>query len=363
MRNRTIRNWIIVILLVSAVFRIGYLSFGKILPVMWDARRYASAAVALISYIDHSGPDTFSSEREDRYRFKHYYEKYIQGEQIEWLQYTPHTLTEARDDLYFSGPLYPFFLSVIFYLAPTADFTFVRIFGILIDILCNWLIILIGFRLVGRKAALVAGVAYAIYFPFIHSSTMLLLETSTSFLILSAIYCLMRAYENDSRKFYVLAGIITGLMIINKPTAMLLVIPIGLGFYFYARKKLPWSVLINRLLYMATPFLLIFVCWGTAASVKYGQLALRDPSYSASNLRQSTSIEFEGYDLDKVERDFWTRSVVGDIVNDPVGFSVLLVKKFNRLWMRPYEDSRRDFIVPFDWMRVIHLILVISGRY
>ncbi|MDH4156913.1 MAG: glycosyltransferase family 39 protein [candidate division Zixibacteria bacterium] len=361
MRGSVTKGWILAILVVAAGFRFGYLASGQVLPVMWDAGRYAAAAIGAISYLDHSGVGTFADEREDRYRFRHYYEKYIQGEQIEWLHYSPHTLSQARDDLYFSGPLYPALLAVIFYLSPAADFTIARVFGIVLDLLSTWLLILVAVRLAGRTAALLAGFLYAVYFPFSLASTMLLLESSTSFLIILALWCLLRGLENDSRRSYIFAGIITGLLILNKPTAMFLAVPFVAGFYFYARRKLPPTVLVNRLLFFAAPAAVIFVCWVTATSVKYGQLALRDPSYGASNLRQSTSIEFEGYDLDKVEPDFWERSVAGDIIDNPAGFAGLLVKKFERLWGRPFNDFKRSFIIPYEGTELLHVIIVSAG--
>ncbi|MCK4633112.1 MAG: glycosyltransferase family 39 protein, partial [candidate division Zixibacteria bacterium] len=215
------KRWIFGILIVSAIFRIGFVASGDVLPVMWDARRYTTAALGLISYVDTSATQLVADEREGRYQFKHYYEKYIQGEQIKWFHYTPHSLTQARDELFVSGPLYPFFLAIIFFLAPIADFTFARLFGIVLDLLSNWLLILVALRLVGRRAAVIAGCLYAAYFPFVLASSMLLLETSTSFLILLTMYCLIRAFEDDRRKLYIVAGILTGLLILNKPTAML----------------------------------------------------------------------------------------------------------------------------------------------
>ncbi|NOY87832.1 MAG: glycosyltransferase family 39 protein [FCB group bacterium] len=363
MRHGSFNRWIFFILIVSAFFRFGYLIFGDVLPVMWDARRYAAAAIGILSYVD--GNDFYPPQnaRDDRYQFKYYNDKYIQGEQIDWLAYKPHTLTQARNELFFSGPLYPFFLSVIFYLTPTADFTFARIFGIILDLLSNLLIMLIAIRLAGRAVALIVGFIYAVYFPFILASTMLMLETSTSFLILLAIYLMLRAFENNNKKFYVLAGIITGLLILNKPTAMLLGIPFVISFYFYTKGKLPLNVLINRLLVYSIPVIVIFLSWLTVASLKYGQLTLREPTYKEANLRQSSSIMFEGYDLDKVEKDFWSYSIEKEILHNPFGYMGLLAKKFERLWSRPFNDFKKSFIVPYKVDEIIHKIIVSFGLF
>ncbi|MBU8932393.1 MAG: glycosyltransferase family 39 protein [candidate division Zixibacteria bacterium] len=361
MQSRTFRRTIYLILILSVVLRVGFLASGDVLPVMWDARRYAAAALGLISLIDQPAVETVADEREDRYRFKHYYDKYIQGEKIEWLSYSPHTLTQAREELFISGPLYPSLLASIFVMTPSADFTFVRILGILFDLAANLLLIMVGVRLVGRLPALLAGIGYAIYFPFVLSSSMILLDTSTNFWILLALYLLLRAFESNSRACLFWAGAVTGLLILNKPTAMLLAGPLLAGMYFYVRPTWPTVVILKRILWYAAPLGAIAAIWVSIASVHYGQLAVRDPGYAAANLRQSSSIEFEGYDLDKVGDDFWSRSVTEGMIADPMGLAGLVVKKFDRLWRRPYNDFRRTLVVPYQVGEIMHLAIVVLG--
>lgn len=355
------RRWVYLVLILAAVLRFGFLMSGDVLPVMWDARRYASAAVALLSYVDTSGPETAQDDREDRYAFKHYYEKYIQGEKIHWQYYTPHSLTQARDDLFFSGPLYPSMLAAVFYLAPVADFTFARVLGIIFDLFSVWLIVLVAARLVGRRAAIVGGVLYAIYFPFIQTSTMLLLETSTNFFLLLGIFLLMRGVETERRRYLIATGIICGLLVMHKPTAMLLIGPLVLGFYFYTRDNSSTRQFLKQVMLIALPAGVIFCSWLTVASFKYDQLALRDPSYARANLRQSSSIAYEGYDLDIVEEDFNSRPIYGDLLGRASGYAGLFAKKFERLWSRPYNDFKRTFLLPNVAVEWLHTFMIVFG--
>jgi len=361
MYSRPFNRWVMWILVISIVMRLGFLMFGEVLPVMWDARKYVAGGIGLLSNIYPSEKTDNQTEATDLQQFSQLYNKKIQGEKIEWLSYKPHTLTEAKEEIFFSGPLYPAVLATIFMFSPANDFTVARLFGILLDLLSNLLIILIGVRLIGRLPALVAGLMYAVYFPFILSSTMLLLETSTSFLILLAIYLLIRASEDYKHKYLILAGIVTGLLLLNKPTATLLIVPILGGFYFYVRSKWKDRLFISRILWYLAPFGIMTAIWVTITSMHFGQVAIRDPEYSGSNLRQSTSIIFEGYDLDMVEKDFWTRSIAGDIFEDPIGYGGLLIKKFDRLWRRPFNDFKKDFIIPYKINEGHHMVLVIFG--
>ncbi len=361
MSHQQFRRWLYAILIVSALMRFGFLLFGNVVPVMWDARKYAAGGLGVISYFDDSGDNPAHDERADRYRFRHYYDKYIQGEKIEWLAYTPHTLTEARDELFFSGPLYPAVLAAVFAFSPAADLDVARGLGVLLDLLSNLMLILIAVRLIGRPAALVAGAIYALYFPFMLASTMLLLETPTSFLLLLAIYMLLRGTETHQRKHYIMAGTVTGLLMLVKPTALLLGVPLSIAFYLYTRQKWSFGFFLSRLLLYATPALVIFIGWFAVTSARYGQLTLRDPNYSEANLRQSSSIVYEGYDLDKVEKDFWTYSIADQITGDPTGYIGLTAKKFERLWSRPFNDFRRFFVIPYQVNEIFHTLVVSLG--
>ncbi len=361
MKDRTFRRWIYITLLIAALMRIGFLAVGNGLPVMWDARRYAGAGIALLSYIDDSSPIVRVDTQSDSEAFQHYYNKYIEGEQIDWLFYAPSTLTQARDDLYFSGPLYPLFLSIVFFLAPVADFTFARLLGIGFDVLAALLLMLIAMRLVGRKAAVISGLIYAVYFPFVLTSNMLLLETPTSCLILAGIYALMRGVETNRGRFFVKSGIICGLLILLKPTAMLLAVPFIVGLFFYARKEWALGQFVRPVAAFAIPAFVIFLVWLGITSARYDQLTLRDPAYAGANLRQSSSVTYEGYDLDAVEADFWNRSVYGDLLSNPLAYAGLFAKKFERLWSRPYNDFKRRFLLPYRAGEWLHTTLVTLG--
>ncbi len=363
MRDQAFRRWIYLALILAALLRLGFLTSEEVLPVMWDARRYAGAALGLIAVVTDGAPPPVGAERADRNRFKHYYEEYIQGEQIDWQYYTPPTLTQAQDDLFFSGPLYPALLATVFYLAPIADFTFVRLAGICFDVLSVLMIMLVAARLVGRRAAVIAGLLYAVYFPFVLTSTMLLLETSTSLLILLSIYLMMRGVETERRWYFVLVGIISGLLVLHKPTAMLMGIPFVVGLYFYTRQSWSASQFLRRLILIALPACVLFALWLAVASAKYGQVTLRDPTYAGANLRQSSSIMFEGYDLDAVEDEFNQRAIYGELAHQWKGYLGLFAKKFERLWSRPYNDFKRVFIMPLQLVEWLHLSIVALGLF
>ncbi len=361
MRDPLFRRWIYLALILAALLRLGMLMSEEVLPVVWDARRYACAALGLIAFVSDGVPPPAEDERADRYRLKHYYEKYIQGEPIDWQYYAPPTLTQARDDLFFSGPLYPALLATVFYLGPIADFTFARLAGICFDVLSVLMIMLVAARLVGRRAAVIAGLLYAVYFPFVLTSTMLLLETATSTLILLGLHLLMRGVETRRSWCFVVTGIICGLLVLQKPTAMLLGIPFVVGLYFYTRQSWSASQFLKALMLVALPACVLFASWLAVASAKYDQITLRDPTYAAANLKQSSSIMFEGYDLDAVEEEFNQRAIYGEPVHQWKGYLGLFAKKFERLWARPYNDFKRSLVLPYAADEGMHKLIIVLG--
>lgn len=361
MRDSSYRKFLYLILFVALVMRFGFLLSQRVLPVMWDARLYASAALGLISYVDTPPGGLSDNGEEGRAQFNAYLKKYINGEQIDWLMYKQPTLKEARDLIYLGGPLYPATLAVLFAITPLQDFTVARILGILMDLLSTLLIIGIAYRLIGRSAALVAGALYAVYFPFTLASTMLLLATSTTFYTLLAVYLLLRAVEDDHRRQYVLAGLVAGLLVLNKPTATLLFIPLAAGLFLYGWRQRPMPTLVNRVLLFLLPAMVFFVGWVSVTSIRYGQLTLSDPQYSSANLKSSSSVEFEGYDLDRVYDDFQKRSLAKELTGNPLGYLILLAKKFDRLWAEPYNDFRRSIFLPAGFFDRLHVVIVVFG--
>jgi len=352
---------LISVLILAALLRIGFLLAGDVMPVMFDARRYAAAALGVISYIDRSVKPVADDDDADRANLQYYVDKYLQGERIYWPPYKPHTLTEAREDIMVGGPLYPSILAALFVITPTGDLTAARMLGILFDLGALLCLVLVARRLVGDLPALLAGLLYAIYFPFLQTSTMLLLETSTSFLLLLALYLLLRARESDSRRLLFLAGSVAALLILNKPTAMFLGVPLALGLLVNRPGHWTRADLLRRLAIFGSPLAMVLAAWLTVGMITYGQATLRDPTYQEAGLRSSSSITFEGYDLDIVSTNFWTRGIYSDLLSQPIPFFGLFIKKFDRLWGRPYNDFRKTFLLPYAVDEALHLILIVAG--
>jgi hypothetical protein len=359
--------------IVSALFvlnvalRLIFVFGTEQVPVMWDARLYSSAALGLIHFAGHADrfghPEQYSGTDSAFYRsqFEHTMAEYIEGEQIRWLYYDKPTVGEAQEYIFLSGPVYPICLAGIFLFDVGGDFTFVRLLNILLDSICLLLVMLIARELFDRRVAVLSGIIYLFYLPFVLFTGLVSPDLPTSLLILLTFYILLCWYRKEQRRYIYLSGLTLGLLVLMKPTAALLWLPFGVAFLYDNRKAL--RKVLPAIARAAIPFFVVVLPWVVLTSSYFGELSIRDPQYSAANFRSSSSITYEGYDLDYVDQDFWKKSVPYTIKEDPAGYAGLLVKKFVRLWLQPYNDFNRSFILTGSSARVVHILLIATGLF
>jgi 4-amino-4-deoxy-L-arabinose transferase-like glycosyltransferase len=348
---------------VRVVFVIAY----EPVPVMWDARIYSSAALGLLHYAGQGGdfghPEHFpaADSTEQKVQFETTMANYIKGEQIEWLYYARPTIAQAEEYIFIPGPIYPLYLAIIFLVSIGSTFLKVRLLNALIDGLCVVLLMRIAERLFDRKTAIVAGILYIFYLPFILLSGLISPDSMTILFILLCFHLILKGQDEQKNKYIYWTGFLLGILVLTRPTATLLAVPFGCG-YIWDNRRDGQKVLIN-LLRGAGPFLLVTIPWITITSLYYGQPAIRDPNYSEANFRSSSSIKYEGYDLDYTEKDFWIYPVSYTIERDPLGYGRLLVKKFIRLWGQPYNDFKQTFILTPRLATWYHLLIIFPALF
>jgi hypothetical protein len=363
----SLRRLLLILISFCLLSRLAFILIKPQTPVMWDARIYSSAAIGLIYYAQEGGefghPERCQADDSafQRTQFDNYLARYIKGEQIEWLYYDRPTISQAQDYIFISGPILPLYLAAVFWQNIMPDFLMVRILNALIDSLSLLLLFLIADDLFGRRAALLAGIMYIIYLPFILLTGLISPDSLTIALILATFYSLLLYYRSGKIRNLYIVGLLLGALTLAKPTATLLFLPFLAGFLWDYRKSSGQGI---RLTFRAAiPFLVVTIPWLLVASVYYNRPAFRDPDYSEANFRSSSSIKYEGYDLDYAEKDFWIYPVSYTISKDPIGYAKLLAKKFARLWSKPYNDFRQSFIITPSMARAIHLAIALSALF
>jgi len=361
-------KYILLILVILCLgTRLIYVHSQRQLPVMWDARIYSASALGLIHYLTtserfgHPELDTPVDSASSQARFINTMDKYLDGGEIAWLHYPVPTVARAEHYLFLSGPVLPAYLAAIFVTDFGNDFALVRIVNSILDCLCLLLLMLKTVRLIGKRAAILAGVLYILYLPFILMVGMVSPEQITVLLILLTLYMVLLWYDNRKSSYMYIAGLALGLLVLTKPTAILLVAPFIAGFIYDNRDNL--KKIISPLFRALIPFILVTIPWFIITSMYFDRPAIRDPEYSTSNLRSSSSIVHEGYDLDYVNPDFWLASLSETILDNPPGYGNLLLKKFSRLWAQPYNDMDLSFVINQTISRIIHFVIVLSALF
>lgn len=365
--NLNFRRDVWILAAVCLLTRLGFILGKTQLPVMWDARIYASAALGIIHTISDGGsfghPENLTPEDSSRSvtEFRNLMNKHISGEQIQWLYYPVPSVRQAQEYIFISGPLYPLWLAALFWVTPVEDFMVARILNTLLDTLNLILMLIIAYTLFGLRTAVFAGVLYILYLPFVLLTGMISTDQMTICLLLLSFYLTLRWYESKKSKFVFLLGLTAGLLILTKPTATFLFLLYGMALLYDRSISLRERL---RVLGKASlPFIALVLPWFVGTSLYFGTAAIRDPRYSEANFRSSSSIKYEGYDLDFAEKDFWLYPVSYTIQKDPVGYAKLLIKKLVRLWGQPYNDFRQSFLLGQGSATLIHLVIILTGVF
>ena len=143
----------------------------------------------------------------------------------------------AGDEPLYRSPFYMYVLALVYkifgvgYMVP-------RVFGAFTGSVSVVLILLIGDKLFGRRAALIAGVFALLFWPLIYFDGELLTTSFTVMMGLVLIVLFIRAYESPTVRRLVILGLFFGLMAITRENYLPI---IGLAFLF-------WVVLLRRLL-------------------------------------------------------------------------------------------------------------------
>jgi len=148
-------------------------------------------------------------------------------------------------------PLYPFFLSGIYFLFGH-NYLAVRVFQTIINALTCMLIYLIGKKIFGLKSALIASGVCVFYPAFINYTGFIFTETLFTFLLALAVFILLRAQEKKLKGLYILSGILLGLAILCKAVLIFFPFFISLVLFFTELKNkvkvhLLWIIIFSLL--------------------------------------------------------------------------------------------------------------------
>ena len=139
-------------------------------------------------------------------------------------------------DAFFRGPLYPYFLAVLYKLSGDS-IAFAVFVQHLIGSLTAGLIYLTARELFARRVALVAGLTTALYWVLVYMEGDLLLETTFIFLNTLSMYLLLLGMKRHRLWLFAAGGFALGLATIDRPSIMVFFPVVPVAIYLAARAR------------------------------------------------------------------------------------------------------------------------------
>lgn len=140
--------------------------------------------------------------------------------------------------VYYLDPLYPFFLALVYLVVPP-DTIGVLLAQAALDTASVALVMAIAHRVRDEPTALVAGLIAATYKPFFYYSALLLKAPLMIFLVVLALYLVIRAADDDALWRWLPAGFLLGLAALTRGNSLLFAPVLGLWILVAWRGELP----------------------------------------------------------------------------------------------------------------------------
>jgi 4-amino-4-deoxy-L-arabinose transferase-like glycosyltransferase len=192
---------------------------------LWLAIILAAALALRVGYlIIYSGMPQWEMLTVDNYYHHHWAQDIADGDLL-------------GDTTYFRAPFYVWFLSLLYALFGSSLWV-ARLFGLAIGLATVSLTYLLGKRVGGTKAGLIAAAVAAVYPVQLYFESELLLDPLFSLLLLSALERTLAWWRSGTAVTALAAGLLLGLAIITRPTA-LVVVPIIAVITLWPRPSRP----------------------------------------------------------------------------------------------------------------------------
>jgi tetratricopeptide (TPR) repeat protein len=183
------------------------------------------AAVLRISYTFASRRSPFFDHLDLDSRFYDLWAKKIAGGQ--WV----------GDEVFFMGPLYPYFLAVI-YKVMGSSLVIVKIIQGLLGALTAGITYLLGRACFGPVAGIAAGFLAALYVPFIFYDNAILLPVLATLLNVSMLYYLCVGIRSANPRMFLLGGLVMGVSALGNASILAFGIPAVVFLLAYGKERL-----------------------------------------------------------------------------------------------------------------------------
>ncbi len=337
----TARRIVLVLLAVAVIVQVGY-ALTNHAPPIWDETGHTRAAQALL-HIQSFGDLSDAVRTSLRY-----------------------------------GLVYPLWLASI-YGAAGENFILARILQGIVAVGTLAFLYLTARELYGKRAGVVTLALGVVYLPFVATAARLLSETLALFWLALALWLVARGLKRNDARALFLAGIVTVLAGLTRPTLQMLFVAFGVAVFvvlWLTKQKT------RRGLYFVAGVLLVVIPFMLFTRVTIGRATLSGsvspfegifvgnyipdggyPTDTRSFLHAYPQPEFDSVRAEqRAPKDIdFARVTLQVAARDPLGFVLLQARKLYDQWRAPFNDFEIDFGVPYAFQVFAHVLIILFG--
>ena len=242
-------------------------------------------------------------------------------------------------------PMYPVFLTGV-YLIFGHSFLAVRVIQAFLGAVTCLFVFFIGQRIFeDKKPALLGGLLTAVSPSLLASSSYILTETLTAFLLTAAVLLLLKARIEGRKKVWFISGIVLGMATLTRPATLLFPLFLLAGFLIFSPGKakavffvavfclgmalpvLPWTL---RNAFVFHRFIPVSV--GSGFNLWVGSYLPWNGDYNWKDLSDAEELT-KGLTQVEADQKFFAEGVK-NIKQHPGAYAMLCVKKLGRFWLQ-----------------------------
>ena len=132
-----------------------------------------------------------------------------------------------------------------------------RFVTVILSSLSIFLLYKIGVKLYDFRVGLLAALFYSLSPFVVYTSYIVKLEPNQAFFIIASVYALIKGFETNQTKYYVLNGALIGIAIMVRRSAM--IYPVLIPFILYLAFGKKFKIIFEKGIYIATGVFLTFI--------------------------------------------------------------------------------------------------------
>lgn len=283
--------------------------------------------------------------------------------------------TASNEPIIFRTPAYPYFVAAVYHFFGVGNHLALLLFQAALDALTGLLIYWTGMKIVNNKAAILAGVLFAIYPLSAYYTLRVFPESMFTLSMMAVAASLVWSMEADRPFRFLLVGFTVGLSALIKPVVMLLTPFIGVVMLLRAPSS--WKRVIRNTTLMVVGFVVLVSPWSLRNYLVTGQFiplatgggysmwvgnnltgdGREDDELDQQTLtrfmeeRRAISSYFDTTRNISFEEDrAFMRSAMESIANHPWESFTLTFKKLYRFWFDIYAPENK-------WAQLLAMIM------